>query len=477
MKKTIVSVLASLAILFSYQNCSQPIQDLGAERGSEADCPLSPAQASINEPSQTASGYRFDIFSDLTADVVKWTIQPFANGIETNQPFLVQNISAGGDYVVQAIGMVTGCTTPLYTASRNFSVSGSVGCNSVFQLDASVTQVQVGGTVVVSMSNAGEFQASTIRWKLNGVDQVQWNNQSSVSYTADSSGDKIFSVTATANCGSNRNASATVVVNQNQTAAASTVNFDAKPFFGTTNPIRGSGKDSVYKISRSTGKKISLQFANLQSIQSSLTTSTGTNCTLPNCYLFDVVTTAGSCQYIEKSVVATGTNSSPTTFNLFIYCPVNQTYCHTGLLENKEASENCGGCGVNLYIPTNGTTCSAVGNGFYSPAGSDNRSACTNKPANTFYTGPGANGTNNCPWSCNSGYHLENNVCVADTVTCSGIGGNRCVFPDSSVGSVHGECNTNPACRCEATCQSNGNLRINTNTCPASFSMSCLAIP
>ncbi|MCB0348231.1 MAG: hypothetical protein KDD37_05315 [Bdellovibrionales bacterium] len=479
MNKTILFVAACLITLFSYQNCSGPIQDYGSvDKDSVPDCPVSPAQASIIEPTHTGSSYQFDIFSDLAADTIRWTIQPIISGIITNQPFLVQNILVSGDYIVQAQGMVEGCSTPLYTASRNFSVSsGGQTCNTTLQLNASATEVLVGNSVSISISNSSDFQASSIRWKLNDVDQPNWNDQSSVSYTPNSSGNKTFSVTATANCGSNRNASVTVVANPSATAAASLVNFDAKPFSGATNPIRGSGKDSVYKIARASGKKISLQFANLQSAQSTLTTSTGTNCTFPNCYLFDVVTTSGSCQYTEKTVNATGTNGTVTAFNLFIYCPTNQTYCHTGLLENKEAGENCSGCGVNLYIPTSGSSCVAVGNGYYSPAGNNNRSACTNtKPANSTYNGPGANGTNNCPWTCNSGYHLENNSCVADVTTCEAANMQHCWFPSSPAGQVNGECFTNPSCRCEGICGSDGQIELTTSTCPFRVDSSCRPI-
>ena len=59
-----------------------------------------------------------------------------------------------------------------------------------------------------------------------------------------------------------------------------------------------------------------------------------------------------------------------------------------------------------------GTSCVAVGTGYYSPAINNTRTACTNKPANSVYTSDG-NGTNNCSWSCAAGYYLSGSICSA----------------------------------------------------------------
>ena len=92
-------------------------------------------------------------------------------------------------------------------------------------------------------------------------------------------------------------------------------------------------------------------------------------------------------------------------------CGVNDKICQTG--ECKELS-----CGVDLYKTA--LTCSAVGTGYYSPIADNNRYACTNKPANSTYTGSGG-GANNCPWSCNSGYTQSGNSCsIIPAYTCGG---------------------------------------------------------
>ena len=59
----------------------------------------------------------------------------------------------------------------------------------------------------------------------------------------------------------------------------------------------------------------------------------------------------------------------------------------------------------------------------WSPSYHDSIAACTNKPTNSHYTGPGtpdsADGTivdaNDCPWVCDAGYYLNNGQCVVCT--------------------------------------------------------------
>ena len=83
----------------------------------------------------------------------------------------------------------------------------------------------------------------------------------------------------------------------------------------------------------------------------------------------------------------------------------------------------CTGGTINIscnakYELSNGS-CVACGTGEYSAKGSNKCSACTNKPANSSYTGN--SNTNNCPWSCNSGYHLNSTgtACESDTISVS----------------------------------------------------------
>lgn len=63
------------------------------------------------------------------------------------------------------------------------------------------------------------------------------------------------------------------------------------------------------------------------------------------------------------------------------------------------------------YYSADSTSCTAVGDGFYSPDGDNTRTACTNKPVNSHYTGSAT--TDNCPWQCDTGYGSENGVCRA----------------------------------------------------------------
>ncbi|MGN0929900.1 MAG: hypothetical protein ACI4N3_04635 [Alphaproteobacteria bacterium] len=49
--------------------------------------------------------------------------------------------------------------------------------------------------------------------------------------------------------------------------------------------------------------------------------------------------------------------------------------------------------------------------------------ACSNKPANSSYTSSG-NGSNNCSWTCNSGYHSTGSACERNSSS-SSSGGNK----------------------------------------------------
>jgi hypothetical protein len=474
MKK--ITPIVFFLILVTYQNCSAPIQDLTANNSTEVDCPESTRQASINDPVVNGTNYRFDIFFDEEADSVRWSIPPIVSSRQTPEMTLSEQITTPGDYLIQAIGYKTNCDIPLFTATKNFTVSSGGGpvCNSTFTVTVTPNPVVVGNAVTVTMNNANLFTTNTIRWQINGNAYADADNRSTFTYTPSTSGTLIVTANATALCGSNRNASANLVVNQNTTAAATLVEFDAKPYFtGVTAPIRGQPNtpSAVYKIGRPIGKKLSIKYANFQSVQTDLVASTGTNCSFPSgsgnlCYDFDIITPVGACATGQRLVTATGTNGQTLANTFFIYCPSNQTFCHVGLLENRLPGEVCSSCGINQYLPSGATTCQSVGNGYYSPGGTNERSVCTNTiPANAVYSGPGANGQNMCPWTCGSGFQQQGNSCVAVSVTCPAIPsfsgpGSSCTMPASPQGNTQGGCVSNTGMTCgnnsHGICQPNG---------------------
>ena len=60
---------------------------------------------------------------------------------------------------------------------------------------------------------------------------------------------------------------------------------------------------------------------------------------------------------------------------------------------------------------TSSPACTACGTGTYSAGGASACAACTNKPANSSYTGAAA--SNACAWACNSGYNqTDDNQCA-----------------------------------------------------------------
>jgi len=86
--------------------------------------------------------------------------------------------------------------------------------------------------------------------------------------------------------------------------------------------------------------------------------------------------------------------------------PVNSTYTGSG-----GATDSCPWACDGGYYSANGTSCTAVETGYYSPAGDNTRTACTNtKPEHSSYTDSGG-ATNSCPWECDSGYDLQDNIC------------------------------------------------------------------
>ncbi len=147
----------------------------------------------------------------------------------------------------------------------------------------------------------------------------------------------------------------------------------------------------------------------------------------------------------SSSCVAVGTGYySPNRDNFRYACtnkPANSTYTGSG-----GGTNNCPwACNTDYY--KNGTVCSPVGTGNYSPNLNNNLYACTNKPANSFYTGSGG-GTNNCPWSCNSDYYWNGSIC---DLSCRGkMVGGYCWYLASYNGqscnsfcASHGGCNQN----------------------------------
>ncbi|MBE6457752.1 MAG: hypothetical protein E7011_03030, partial [Alphaproteobacteria bacterium] len=79
------------------------------------------------------------------------------------------------------------------------------------------------------------------------------------------------------------------------------------------------------------------------------------------------------------------------------------------------ARTSTGTCNVTScttdYYASSSTACTPVGTGYYSANGSTGRTACTNKPANSYYTGSGG-GSNACGWACNAGYYKSGSSCV-----------------------------------------------------------------
>lgn len=65
------------------------------------------------------------------------------------------------------------------------------------------------------------------------------------------------------------------------------------------------------------------------------------------------------------------------------------------------------------YYSADNTSCTAVETGYYSGDGDNTQTACTNKPANSHYTGSAI--IDNCPWQCDTGYGSDNGACRACT--------------------------------------------------------------
>ena len=173
----------------------------------------------------------------------------------------------------------------------------------------------------------------------------------------------------------------------------------------------------------------------------------------------------------KKNITDENQQEAWTNINEGKICGENEKICQTG--ECKALS-----CGVDFY--KTGLVCSAVGIGYYSPIADNNRYACTNKPANSAYTGSGG-GANNCPWSCDGGYVKNGESCVqavyivsedqgystvAKTCTqrCSEIYGKTCVSAGMDADASNGikqKVISNKSCRA-AGCDDEGTSCIGT---------------
>jgi hypothetical protein len=102
--------------------------------------------------------------------------------------------------------------------------------------------------------------------------------------------------------------------------------------------------------------------------------------------------------------------------------PTNSSYTASS------TSNNCPyACDAGYYAV--GNECVNPGVGYYSPDGDDARYACTNEiPQHSSYSGSAM--TNNCPWTCDTGYEESNGECIEVVISCNGatyLDNNECV--------------------------------------------------
>ncbi|MDE5615495.1 MAG: InlB B-repeat-containing protein [Alphaproteobacteria bacterium] len=113
-------------------------------------------------------------------------------------------------------------------------------------------------------------------------------------------------------------------------------------------------------------------------------------------------------------------------------CPANATCIHgsetnTGTRNQTQAAGVCSAtqptCSIDISCNAsyykNGSTCTSCGTGYYSAKGATSCTACTNKPANSSYTGNAS--SNSCPWSCNANYtkNAAGTACTPNSYTIS----------------------------------------------------------
>lgn len=152
-------------------------------------------------------------------------------------------------------------------------------------------------------------------------------------------------------------------------------------------------------------------------------------------------------------------------------CPTNATCTYgsetaSGTRNQTQASGVCSAtapaCSMTVscnasYYKNNSGTCSSCDIGTYSTGGTTSCSACTNKPANSSYTGNAS--SNSCPWTCNSGYH-KNAAGTACEPDCSTSRSCSADFPGYT--GTYDQCAGNQTSKCTKACSGN-----NTSGCPA----------
>lgn len=409
MKNIVLSLVAVAICSVFYQNCSSPIQDLGNKTTGSERC-KNPDSGGNIRITNSGNSYTFTIEDVAPADRVVWNI--LGNTYTTNGMVYTNTLDGTFQEIrVYATGYSNECGE-----DRVFSATGVLSnssCSPSMEISLNPETVIVGNAVRVNLNAESSINTGSIRWKIGAQDYPEANNSSEFSYPATTVGTHEIRATAEFSCGAStvtKSISKNLVVNQSATGSAQLTSFEPKPLVASGSTV---GED-IYKITRNAAKRLSLGIANLKpgTVPTGLTNATGTNCVSDKqCFNLDAsVTSTGTsaspnCQYKDISILAIGTNDQTSKFNSFIWCYAD--YCHVGKV--KTNAQQC--CVVNKYL-SNGS-CVAVTTGNYSPAGNNEQLACTNKPANSSYSGPSSNGTNNCPWRCNSGYAQSGNTCIA----------------------------------------------------------------
>lgn len=128
--------------------------------------------------------------------------------------------------------------------------------------------------------------------------------------------------------------------------------------------------------------------------------------------------------------------------------------CVAGYYKTGSTSKSCASCFTVI--------------GKYSLAGATVCSSCSNKPANSVYLMPSANGfngaSNNCPWECNAGYrkHVENGLS-----TCA-----SCSSGDYRAAETLTESSVPTPCRPCSVC---GNEEYQSTACTTTQNRRCVA--
>ena len=90
---------------------------------------------------------------------------------------------------------------------------------------------------------------------------------------------------------------------------------------------------------------------------------------------------------------------------------------HSSYIASATSNDCPYACDAGYYAV--GNECVNPGIGYYSLAADNDRYACTNTiPANSSYSDSAS--SNNCPWSCDTGYEESNGACTEVVVVCEG---------------------------------------------------------